>query len=171
MNYFRIESNIIMDEIIDTIWSYYNQMIRNAWKIVKDDELARDMASEAVTRVLERIYSDNPPHFVDNNPIPYLNRVLVNISITAHRRNAITSVMEQISEDRTPSSYYSIETDKYDVYEIMQKSPGWVRDAINAKMYSECSKTAAASLNINEATFKVRLHRARKFIKNKYGVQ
>lgn len=157
-----------MEDIGLQVWSHYNKMCRLAWKLTKDPEESKDLVMDAILHTLERVSSDNPPNF-KNGVNPYLNAAIRN-RIWNHRRKQ--EGYELIPFDAIAfepvTSYHSNNSDISDVLDLLYRSPEWIQEAITAKLECECDEDAAKRLNISLSAFKVRLHRARKYLRSKY---
>ncbi len=70
------------DEFVRARW---DQAVRTAWVLTRDSEMAEDFAQEAFARLWARW----PRISAADDPVAYLNRVLINLHLSSRRRKDV----------------------------------------------------------------------------------
>ncbi len=154
--------HIHMEDIESKIWAHYRKMCRVAFRVTHRMEDSEDIAMDAILYTLERLYSNNPPIFENGNVVQYLNTATRNRALNFRRKDEVLESLEFDPESHPSGHPLAVE----DIWAFIKSTPSWMQEVLKAKIDCTNTEEAAAILDIPVSTFKVRLHRTRKYLKN-----
>jgi RNA polymerase sigma factor (sigma-70 family) len=140
---------------------HYREMAALAGFLVHDTAAGEDLAQESFVRFALRA-----PRLSHPDQLPYLRRILVNLTRSHHRRQLVTARLPWL-ERGTTSDVTSVagiaRADQRRVLDAIQALPRRQRECVVLRYYAELSfAEIAASLGVSASTAKTSLHRAQR---------
>lgn len=159
---------------------YYVQAVRTAFLIVRDENLAEDIAQGAFIRVFERV-----GQYDVNRPFKYwFSRIIVNDAILAAKRRERTISLEQLSANTadplaeylsnlmdphqlTPEILFEKAETSQEIWQVLSQLNPEQRAVIVLRYYLDFSESQIAEYQDKPpGTIKWRLHSARKRLRS-----